>query len=308
MFPDGLPKEVEIIPHAQTLSGQGNIFILVDNRSGFPQVKYIKTEINSMIIKRDPNLLRELSRDFDFQYNNADTEFNIVRPNGTAHDANAINKVITLPNAVRAIVMNQVLDSRNLLDELSLANEDKHIFLKNAAQELASFLKLFLTMYSDPGTFPKDWGLEDSRAFSPEFKGVGFFPKTTNDLAPNIGIYDFTVLARNTSYVPTIEKKFLCNIPALLLSMSGHSDLLSALTDLSPAALRRNVEYGEFAKISFISRLKEQKLQLKSIFEDMGFPELLPALEEALMDPPIDLRGTRVWTQTALEKIIASIT
>jgi len=304
IYPDGMPESIEIVPHTQTLSGEGNVFILVDKNQSLLGTKYVKLSPSGMQSTRATSLIPELQKDFDYQLSIVGKEMNVQSTNGTAHNANTAESVFAIDAQTEAILMRQVVESENLLPQLNITGELKNDFTKKSTQQLAVFLKSFLDEHSEAGTFPKDWGLETIKTRKPEFKGVGFFPESLRELDPKIGVYDFAVDER--PYASTTERDFLCNLPAFILAMNGHTDKLGKLDDFSPSHLRVLSKWPAVQE-KFLKDLRITREELNVVFGDLGFSKMVEALEEALKDSPPELEGTREWTNKALASIVSAI-
>ncbi|MBP9820229.1 hypothetical protein KBC79_05865, partial [Candidatus Woesebacteria bacterium] len=303
---DNPPSGIEIIPHAQTRSGGGYLFVLVDKSGVSPTVQYVKVSPSAIDHNRQA-LADQLQGDFDYQVQLAGVDLPYSDDAGVTHSANTIEKVIKLEDGTEAIVMKQVIDS-SLISTLDMEPDKKRELIKTAVRQVASFMGNFLAEHPDDFAIPSDWGYEIIKTLKTEVKGIGVTPESISEGKPQVGFYDYAVKTdKFTSYHKPTEHRLLYTIPGLILTMSGHQDLLTDLDSISPSAARIFDAVPAMARENFRKNMDQYKKTIDQIFADLGFPNLLAALEEAVADPPPHLANSRKWTVEGLKRIQAAL-
>ncbi len=306
LYGDNPPSGIEIVPHTQTLSGAGYLFVLVDKSGVTSTVQYIKVSPSAINHNRHA-LADQLQGDFDYQVQLAGVDLPYSDDAGVTHNANTIDKVIKLDDGTEAILMKQVIDS-SLISKLDMEPDKKRELIRTAVRQVASFMSNFLAEHPNDFAVPSDWGYEKLKALKTEVKGIGIVPESIRADQPQVGFYDFAVkIDKYPAYYKPREHRFLYIIPGLILTMSGHSDLLIDLDSISPSAARVYDNAPIMAKESFRERMDQYKKTVDQIFADLGFPNLLAALEQAVADPPPQLKASRKWTVEGLKRMQAAL-
>lgn len=239
MYPD---KEYKTIPHSQTLSGQGSVFIAKDNGGNCIYIK-----INPSLLPTDRMLderrsvLPFLKDSFNFQISGVERVYGDEVSNANATISSIMIGGADKPNV---IVLKQVLGIGIFsFKELGLEEVDSQKLMQNSTLEFLGVLEYFLERHKEKGTLPRNWGLVDLGDV--EFKGVRFF---IEDLLKNrlkLGIYDVGEETLDLSI--SHKRNFLRNIGGFVLALTGGMKLANSVTliENGQSSLHLSKDYNE---------------------------------------------------------------